>query len=265
MSWNPENRLVSDRLQRFYSLEALVKAAYERNDFAAATKLANEYLDLARIYRCNWNYGNAIHDANRYLGHIALKNGDLSGAAEFLLKAGKSTGSPQLNSFGPELDLANSLLKQGQAEAVKSYLVDIKRFWEMDSGQVSVWLTDIDKGEKPDLNRFSKQPSPTEMFLVWFALAWPLLAVAAFLYFLWGQITRKWLFGITSLVSGYLAMMLTSWSAGYLMPIITISLESTNVSFIMGFLYATMAATFLLSLLTIFGVSRFFVAKKAAS
>jgi hypothetical protein len=261
LSWNPDNRLVSRRLNRFYSLDDQIKAAYASNDFAAATKLANEYLDLARTYRCNWNYGNAIHDANRFLGLVALKNRNLDAAATYLLKAGRSTGSPQLNSFGPELDLANALLQEGQVEPVKSYLRDIKRFWEMDNGQVSVWLTSIEKGEKPELNRFSKQPSAGQMLLFWFAIAWPVLVVTSFLYFLRRQIARKWLFGIAGLLSGYVAMMVTGWTTGYLMPRIISSLDSTNASLVMGLLYMTMAATFLLSLLAIFGVSRFFVVK----
>jgi hypothetical protein len=213
MSWNPENRFVSDRLNRFYSLEDLVKAAYEAGDMTAATVLAKEYLDLAGTYRCNWNYGNAIHDANRFLGLISLKNADPGAAAAYLRKAGKSTGSPQLNTFGPDLDLANRLLKDGHVEPVKEYLKDIKVFWEMDNGQVAKWLTTIERGEKPELNRFSKGPGIAELLLFWFAFAWPVLIVAASLCFLRRRISRKWLFGITSLVSGYLAMIIAGMAS----------------------------------------------------
>ncbi|MFY9315103.1 MAG: hypothetical protein WAO95_06035 [Burkholderiales bacterium] len=96
MSWNPENSVVSDRLKRFYSLDDLISKAYAANDLPTATKLAAEYLELAAVYRCNWNYGNATHDANRYLGLMSIKNGNIDAAGQYLLKAGKSTGSPQL-------------------------------------------------------------------------------------------------------------------------------------------------------------------------
>jgi len=111
MSWNPENKFVTDRLKRFYALDDQIKAAYAANDSAGTGKLATEYLELANTYRCNWNYGNAVHDANRYLGLISLKKGDTDAAIVYLREAGKSTGSPQLDTFGPELDLANELLK----------------------------------------------------------------------------------------------------------------------------------------------------------
>lgn len=42
MSWNPENRYVSERLKRFYSLDGLIKSTYEANDLATATSLAND-------------------------------------------------------------------------------------------------------------------------------------------------------------------------------------------------------------------------------
>jgi hypothetical protein len=265
MSWNPENRFVSERLKRFYSLDDQMKAAYRANDFSAARKLAGEYLEVASVYRCNWNYGNAIHDANRYLGLIALRGGASDEAAVYLIKAGKSTGSPQLNTFGPELDLADALLKTGEIEAVKTYLKGIKRFWEMDNGQVSVWLSAIEKGETPDLNRFAKQPSTGQLLLYWFTLAWPLFMIAGFLYFLRQRLSRKWLFGVIGLVSAYLAMVATGWSIGYLMPKLLEGLDASNVSVIMGVVHAGMAATFVLSFLVVFGVSRFFVTKKEAS
>jgi hypothetical protein len=43
MSWNPENKYVSERLRRFYLLDDLVKSAYEANDFSTAATLATEY------------------------------------------------------------------------------------------------------------------------------------------------------------------------------------------------------------------------------
>src|SRR4030095_4913146 len=46
MSWNPENRFVSERLSRFYSLDDEIKKAYIANDFATVKKLCGEYLEL---------------------------------------------------------------------------------------------------------------------------------------------------------------------------------------------------------------------------
>src|SRR6185503_12703050 len=55
MSWNPDERFATDRLRRFYVLGDLVGAAYKASDAGAVLVLANEYLQLAKMYRCNWN------------------------------------------------------------------------------------------------------------------------------------------------------------------------------------------------------------------
>jgi hypothetical protein len=260
MSWNPA--VVPDRLRRFYSLDDLVKAAYQANDFATATTLAKEYLDLAATYRCNWNYGNAIHDANGYLGLMSLKAGDRGAAAVYLIAAGKSSGSPQLNSFGPDLGLANELLKAGDVEPVKAYLKDIERFWSMDNGRVAEWLTSIEKGETPELNRFQPKLGITEGVLICLALAWPALVVAAVLFFRRRRLSRKWLFAIAGVVSGYLVMILTSWGSSYALAEIVAGMDTTNASWVMFAVYAVMAASFLFPFLAILGVSRLFVAGK---
>lgn len=157
---NPE--YVTPRLEHFYELGDQVKAAYESANDAELTALAHEYLELANVYRCNWNYGNAIHDSNRYLGLASLRHGSADDAARFLVLSGKSAGSPQLDTFGPDLELANQLLQRGETEAVTTYLREIKHFWKMDRGQVDQWLAAIEKGEKPNLDRFSAMKPKTQ-------------------------------------------------------------------------------------------------------
>lgn len=264
MSWNPENKYVSERLQRFYSLDDLVKSAYERNEFSTVADLANEYLALAGVYRCNWNYGNAIHDANRYLGLISLKNGDQAGAAIYLLKSGKSSGSPQLNSFGPDLNLANALLQADQVEPVKLYLSEIKTFWKMDNGQVDDWLASIDKGEKPTLSRFSAKPSTMQVAFLWFALAWPALVVAALSWFRRRRIRSMWRFGLIGIVSGYLALFVASWAIGYVLPMV-LGVVADHSPLVMIALYGSTAASFFISFLAVLGVYRFSITKDRAS
>ena len=265
LSWNPDDRLATDQLKRFYSLKQLIEAAYKANDMVAATNLAKEYLELARTYRCNWNYGNAIHDANNFLGLISLRNGETEAAVDYLLKAGKSTGSPQLNTFGPDLALANELLKQGQVAAVKTYLTDIKTFWEMDSGQVANWLTRIENGDKPELDRFgAHRPSAAERILFWLAVAWPALVAAVCLYSLRRRISRKWLFAVTTVVCGYLAMVLASWGAAYLGPRILTGMSNAGESTVLFVVYAAVGVGFIFPALAIFFVSRLFITEKTS-
>lgn len=211
-AWNPANQYVTPRLAHFYELDDQVKAAYEKGNDAQLAAVAGEYLELAGVYRCNWNYGNAIHDANRYLGLASLRRGNDDEAARYLMLSGKSTGSPQLNSFGPELDLADQLLKQGKTEAVAEYLRDIKHFWKMDDGQVDQWLAAMGKGEKPNLDRFSSmKPKPWMIALQWLVMGLPAIVAGSLTYFCRSRLQRKVAFLIVGLLSGYAALLLLDW------------------------------------------------------
>jgi hypothetical protein len=259
MSWNPENKFVTDRLKRFYALDDHIKAAYAANDVAGTGKLATEYLELANTYRCNWNYGNALHDANRYLGLISLKKGDTDAAVVYLREAGKSTGSPQLDTFGPELDLANELLKQGRTEAVQGYLKDIKKFWKTDNGQVAGWLAAMDAGEKPELDRFATQRSGIYRILIlWLPVVWPVLVVGATLYMLGKRIARKWLFVFIGLLAGYLTMFVTNVGIGFLIAFLADAMANSGPTAISIVLYASLGARILLPTLAVAGVVRYF-------
>lgn len=183
----------------------------------------------------------------------------------YLLKSGKSSGSPQLNSFGPDPSLADALLKAGHADPLKVYLGDIKKFWKMENGQVDEWLASIDKGERPPLDRFSAKPSTGQLAFFWFAFAWPALVVASCLYFQRRRIGRKWVFGIAGLAVGYLGMFAVGWGIGYVLPKVLGALAEGNASLVIPVFYASVAASFLISLLAVLGASRFFIVREKAS
>lgn len=211
-SWNPRKELVTPRLSRFYRLGDEVQTAYQSGNDADLAERAKEFLDLAAVYRCNWNYGNAIHDANRYLGLASLRAGKADEAAKFLVLAGKSTGSPQLDSFGPEFDLADALLKRGKSEAVIDYLGGVKRFWKMDDGQVDRWIEAINKGEKPELDRLAAAaPSRWLIAVDWLVMALPALLTLGLLYAGRHRLHRKSTFVAVALALGYGAW----WLVGY--------------------------------------------------
>jgi len=99
-------------LDRFHALDEAGKAAFEVGRVAEAREYAQAVLDLAPKYRNDWNYGNAIHDGHMVLGRVALKGGDVETAKKELLLAGATPGSPQLDSFGPNVSLAKDLLER---------------------------------------------------------------------------------------------------------------------------------------------------------
>jgi len=149
-SWNPSSAAVTPQLRHFYDLGHELEAVQSANDAVALEKIAREYLSAAEEYRCNWNYGNAIDDGNSALGLSALARHDKSQAVKYLLEAAKSPGSPQLDSFGPSMVLADKLVAAGEKEPVIDYLQGIHRFWRMDDGEVDKWIGQLKAGKHPD-------------------------------------------------------------------------------------------------------------------
>jgi outer membrane lipoprotein-sorting protein len=138
-----------DELTRSYVLTRLAKAAFEVGRMGEAEQSAREVLRLAARFETDWNYGNAIHDGHMVLGRIALRNDDLRGARRELLEAGKTRGSPQLDTFGPNMSLAKELLDRGELDTVREYLQECGSFWEKKE-TLGRWGAAIANGEVPD-------------------------------------------------------------------------------------------------------------------
>jgi tetratricopeptide (TPR) repeat protein len=142
--------LTTEDNQRFYMLGDLAMIAFEAGEVDKASKYASELLQKAPQYKNNWNYGNGVHKGNLILGRIALASGRLDEAKDYLLKAGKTSGSPQLNSFGPNMTLAKELLEKGEREVVVKYFEECGKFWEMGEDRLKDWMAIVNKGGMPD-------------------------------------------------------------------------------------------------------------------
>ena len=138
--------------QRFYELGDLATAALEAGDAAKAAEYASELLQDAQTFKNDWNYGNAVHKGNIVLGRVALEHHDIAGAKQHLLLAGETPGSPQLDSFGPNMTLAKELLEQGEREVVISYLQSCEKFWKMGSDKLQSWIATVKAGGTPDFS-----------------------------------------------------------------------------------------------------------------
>ena len=82
-----------------------------------------------------------------------MKENNIESAKAFLLKAGNTPGSPQLNSFGPNMFLAKELLELGETAVVLEYLELCGKFWQPSFQQMSgadKWKTQIENGQIPD-------------------------------------------------------------------------------------------------------------------
>jgi tetratricopeptide (TPR) repeat protein len=107
------------------------------------------FLELAEGFKDSWNYGNAIHNANLVLGICAYDTGDFEAAKACLEKAGNSPGSPQLNSFGPNMQLAKRLLNTGEYESVLSYLDSCEKFWKSGGEWLRIWKQKVSNKQVP--------------------------------------------------------------------------------------------------------------------
>lgn len=143
-------RLPGGRYFRFMILPDWCKCAVERGKNVRATTFAQELLELAHRYPSDWNYGNAIHHGHLVLGRVALAAGDLATARAELLAAGQTPGSPQLNSFGPNMRLAQDLLRAGEHDVVLEYFEQCGRFWSMGGERLAEWIDDIARGRAPN-------------------------------------------------------------------------------------------------------------------
>jgi tetratricopeptide (TPR) repeat protein len=134
----------------FSSLPGATLAAMHLERYAQAEELANENLRLAPSYKDNWNYGNAIHAAHTVLGLVALQNGNVQLAIGELKKSGETPGSPQLDTFGPSMQLAKALLQRGETATVLGYLQQCRTFWVMGTVWLDIWEDKINSGHIPN-------------------------------------------------------------------------------------------------------------------
>jgi hypothetical protein len=136
---------------RFYALPLLAKAAFDAAEFNKAEAYASELLSIAPGYRKNWNYGNAIFYGNMVMGRVALRRDrDMELAKNRLLASAKTPGSPQLNSFGPNMNLALDLLNLGERDSPLAFFGLCRTFWKSPSHKLDDWTAMVKGGGTPD-------------------------------------------------------------------------------------------------------------------
>ncbi len=142
---------------RFLGLRSAAERALWRSDLDDAEALANELLSLSERYSTDWYYGNAVHHAHLILGRAELQRNHLGPAVRHLREAGKTPGSPQLNSFGPNMVLAKELIELGEREVVLEYFELCAKFWKatgyLDTGRrhpLERWRDQVQAEEMPD-------------------------------------------------------------------------------------------------------------------
>lgn len=140
------HKLTLDEQEKRVLMIDLAKSAFESGNLEQArgwaTALVNDSVK-------DWNYGNEIHYGHLILGRLALLSGDLEGAKDELFAAGKTPGSPQLNSFGPNMVLAKELLEKGERKSVLRYFELCASFWQFQS-RLPEWTETVKSGGIPN-------------------------------------------------------------------------------------------------------------------
>ncbi len=140
---------LADESLRDSLLEGLAKGAYSADRLDKAQHYAELMLQNTEA---GWNYGNRVHHGNLILGRIALREANIDEAKSRLIAAGNTPGSPQLNSFGPNMALAKALLEIGEREVVLEYFKLCSKFWNSDRAKEKLdnWSVLSAAGRIPD-------------------------------------------------------------------------------------------------------------------
>ncbi|MGZ4962572.1 MAG: hypothetical protein ACXWBP_05515 [Limisphaerales bacterium] len=136
--------------ERFYALDGAAQESFVAGKTEDAQKYAQELLTVLPKFQGNWNYGNAVQDANLVLGRIAVREGRIDDAKKYLAESGKSPGSPQMDSFGPNMSLAKDLLEKGERQVVLEHFEACRKFWKMDENRLNQWSQEVKDGKIPD-------------------------------------------------------------------------------------------------------------------
>jgi hypothetical protein len=128
---------------------SLAQTAFDAGDMVKARAYAEQLIRTAGSTR-DWNTGNLIHKGNLVLGRIAMRENRIADALKFLERSAEMQGSPQLNSFGPNMSLAKDLLEAGETRAVLAYFERCRAFWKMGGSQLDRWAADVRDGKIPN-------------------------------------------------------------------------------------------------------------------
>ncbi len=142
--------LTPDEDRKLLLMDRLVQSSFMIQRFDKTTDYAIRWMKNVPVGR--WDYANAQHYAHTALGLIALQNKDVKGARDHLAMSADHAGSPQLNSFGPCMDLAAALRDRGQQDAVLDYLEACGKFWKMGGAKLAEWTKAVEAGTPPDFS-----------------------------------------------------------------------------------------------------------------
>lgn len=126
-----------------YAAEICHKSANFEESKAFALKL-KENMEAFDRYTTK---GQMLHDYHTLIGRHALREGAIDEAKRHLLLSLEVSPSPMMTSFGPNMELAAELLKQGEKDTVLRYLDGSAKIWRDKS--IQRWKKETSENKKP--------------------------------------------------------------------------------------------------------------------
>jgi hypothetical protein len=131
--------------------------AIDANEYGLAEAYADEILRSRETAPRGVRGGDEAIASARYIGEIvrgkaALHRDDVEAASVALENAGRaSPAGPAISSYGPDLELADALLKLGRSDEVTAYLMAFLDTSPLGQQQLRSWIGDIAGGGTPTL------------------------------------------------------------------------------------------------------------------
>jgi tetratricopeptide (TPR) repeat protein len=138
-------------IRRLEFLPRLAKLAFWAGDTNKAEQYAKEAVSLDPPGN-PFSDGEGTHDGNMVIGLIALQRGEAEQAKRHLIESSRTSGSGYMSMTGPNLSLANELLKRDEHQAVIEYLRECRRFWADGRKTLDSWIEKIGSGNDPQFD-----------------------------------------------------------------------------------------------------------------
>ena len=142
---------------RYLFLTDVAIYAYESELYSQSEIYAKELLHLANAFQKDQDHGNAVHYGNIVLGLVALERKDAELARYYLLQATTSSGSSEIERFGPDFTLARQMIEENEFIAVIDYLNLCRPLWTKGNSQIDQWIALLNENQIPDFDFQKKQ------------------------------------------------------------------------------------------------------------
>ena len=130
--------------------QSMAVAAFDASEYDKARRYASDLVRRNEHRDSTAQGDDELHHAHLVLGRLALHDGDTAQAEAHLRAMGRVSGSPVLDTFGPNMQLAQDLLDRGDRRPVLAYFDECARFWKMGGSHLAAWKSQVQQGKTPD-------------------------------------------------------------------------------------------------------------------